>query len=49
MKSINISSSNTELVTLKFAEISDVPLILQFIKKLAAYEKLENEVVAIMA
>lgn len=32
--------------TFRFAERSDVGLILQFIRKLAAYEKLEHEVVA---
>lgn len=31
---------------LRFAEEKDIPLILKFIKELAAYEKLSNEVVA---
>lgn len=31
---------------LRFAELSDVPLILNFIKELAEYENMENEVVA---
>jgi GNAT superfamily N-acetyltransferase len=31
---------------LRFAEINDVPLILEFIKELADYEKMLNEVVA---
>lgn len=31
---------------IRYAEIADVPLILEFIKKLAAYEKLSKEVVA---
>ncbi|MGN0903300.1 MAG: GNAT family N-acetyltransferase [Succinivibrio sp.] len=33
-------------VEFRFATREDVPLILQFIKELAAYEKLEDEVVA---
>ncbi len=33
-------------LTLRFAEESDVPLVLSFIKKLAEYEKLSHEVVA---
>jgi GNAT superfamily N-acetyltransferase len=33
-------------LTLRFAEESDVPLVLSFIKKLADYEKLAHEVVA---
>ncbi|MGN0915570.1 MAG: GNAT family N-acetyltransferase [Succinivibrio sp.] len=33
-------------VEFRFATREDVPLILQFIKELASYEKLENEVVA---
>lgn len=33
-------------VKIKFATIDDVPLILQFIKELAEYEKLSHEVVA---
>lgn len=39
---------NTKLnnFTIRFAEEKDVPLILEFIKALAKYEKLENEVVA---
>lgn len=37
--------SNTPL-EFRFADESDVPLILRFIKELAAYEKLEGEVVA---
>jgi GNAT superfamily N-acetyltransferase len=32
--------------TIKFATIEDIPLILSFIKELAAYEKLSHEVVA---
>ena len=33
-------------LTFRFAKQKDVPLILKYIKELAAYEKLENEVVA---
>lgn len=33
----------------RFAEKKDTPLILQFIKELAAYEKMENEVIATTA
>jgi GNAT superfamily N-acetyltransferase len=33
-------------LTLRFADESDVPLVLSFIKKLAEYEKLSHEVVA---
>ncbi len=36
----------SEKLTFRYAERNDVPLILQFIKELAAYEKLINEVVA---
>ena len=32
-------------LTLRFAQVTDVPLILSFIKKLAEYEKLSHEVV----
>ncbi len=35
-----------EKLTFRYAERNDIPLILQFIKELAAYEKLINEVVA---
>ena len=31
---------------IRFAERKDIPVILGFIRKLAEYEKLENEVVA---
>lgn len=34
------------MVTFRFAEPADAGLILQFIRDLAAYEKMENEVVA---
>jgi GNAT superfamily N-acetyltransferase len=33
-------------ITIQFATMSDVPLILEFIKELAEYEKLRHEVVA---
>lgn len=33
-------------VEMRFAEQADVPLVLQFIKELAEYEKLANEVIA---
>ena len=33
-------------VSFRYAQKNDVPLILNFIKELAAYEKMENEVVA---
>ena len=36
----------SEKLTFRYAERNDIPLILQFIKELAAYEKLINEVVA---
>lgn len=36
----------SEKLTFRYAERKDIPLILQFIKELAAYEKLINEVVA---
>ena len=36
----------TETLTFRFADRSDVPLILYFIRELARYEKLEQEVVA---
>ena len=35
-----------ESCQIRFAERKDVPVILGFIRKLAEYEKLENEVVA---
>lgn len=35
-----------DIFKIKHASISDVPLILSFIKELAAYEKLSHEVVA---
>lgn len=35
-----------EKLTFRYAERNDIPLILQFIKDLAAYEKMINEVVA---
>lgn len=36
----------TDKLSIRFAESQDVPLILSFIKQLAAYEKLSHEVVA---
>lgn len=36
----------SEKLTFRYAERNDIPLILQFIKELAAYEKMINEVVA---
>jgi len=39
-------STNLVGFKLRFAEINDVPLILEFIKELATYEKMLNEVVA---
>lgn len=39
-------SSNNMTFTIRLAEKEDVPLILDFIKKLAEYEQLSNEVVA---
>lgn len=41
-----IFDTNLEDFKLRFAEINDVPLILEFIKELADYEKMLNEVVA---
>ncbi len=38
--------TNLDDLKLRFAEIKDVPLILEFIKELADYEKMLNEVVA---
>jgi len=38
--------TKVENYTLRFAEEKDIPLILRFIKELADYEKLLNEVVA---
>lgn len=38
--------TSVEHFTIRFAEVSDVPLILQFIKDLAEYEEMLNEVVA---
>ena len=38
--------TNIDDLKLRFAEIKDVPLILEFIKELATYEKMSNEVVA---
>lgn len=38
--------TNLDDFKLRFAEIKDVPLILGFIKELADYEKMLNEVVA---
>jgi len=38
--------TKVENYTLRFAEEKDIPLILKFIKELADYEKLLNEVVA---
>lgn len=38
--------TNLDDFKLRFAEINDVPLILEFIKELAYYEKMLNEVVA---
>ena len=38
--------TNLESFKLRFAEITDVPLILEFIKELADYEKMLNEVEA---
>lgn len=35
-------------MNIKFATEEDIPLILQFIKELADYEKLLHEVVALM-
>lgn len=42
----NIIDTKLENFKLRFAEEKDVPLILQFIKELADYEKLLHEVVA---
>jgi len=39
-------ATNTEQFTLRMAEEKDVTLILDFIMKLADYEKLSHEVVA---
>ena len=36
----------SEKLTFRYAERNDIPLILRFIKELAAYEKMINEVVA---
>jgi len=41
-----ISNTNNENLTLRFAELKDVALILQFIKELAAYENMSEDVVA---
>lgn len=41
-----VIDTNLEGFTLRFAEIKDVSLILEFIKELADYEKMLNEVVA---
>lgn len=43
-----MESINTPLahVKLRFADVNDVPLILGFIKELAEYEKMSNDVVA---
>lgn len=38
--------TNLDDFKLRFAEIKDVPLILEFIKELANYEQMSNEVVA---
>lgn len=39
-------STKLDGFTIRFAEVSDVPLILEFIKKLAAYEKMLAQVTA---
>lgn len=41
-----MSKTNTSTLLIKKAEKEDVPVILEFIKGLAEYEKLSNEVVA---
>ncbi|TAH59024.1 MAG: GNAT family N-acetyltransferase, partial [Gottschalkiaceae bacterium] len=38
--------TNMDDLKLRFAEIKDIPLILEFIKGLADYEKMSNDVVA---
>ena len=42
----NIMNTKIDNFKLRFAEEKDVPLILEFIKELADYEKLLHEVVA---
>jgi len=43
---VRATGTSTPALELRFAEESDVPLILSFIKALAEYEKLSHEVVA---
>ena len=38
--------SKEKKISIRFAEVKDIPTILRFIKELAAYEKLEHEVTA---
>ena len=45
-KILNNSSNIMEEFNIKLASISDAPIILEFIKKLAEYEKLSHEVTA---
>ncbi|MDF2943497.1 MAG: N-acetyltransferase [Herbinix sp.] len=41
-----LSNLNKDDLTLRFATLKDVPIILQFIKELAAYENMSEDVVA---
>ncbi|KAK8876322.1 hypothetical protein M9Y10_006519 [Tritrichomonas musculus] len=43
---INLDSNFMSNITFRSAERADVPLVLQFIKRLAEYEKMSNDVVA---